>query len=1148
MRLNSIKVRGLKPYSKEWFVNFRDLPGKLIALIGPNGCLVGDTLVDTPRDLVKHPQGIPIRDLVGTSPLVYSFDGQRLVLARGCNVRQTGTKRAVYRVRLTAGQPRSQFAPPLEITGTQDHRFMLRDGSYRMIQDLSPGDSLMPLYRRCRDGKYIWINRNDGTMELEHRMVGAFLEQRPLLDSEDAHHEDTNTFNNREDNIEVLDHIRHMALHGSLRPPTYDEHPRGMLGKNHRPEICEQIGATMRQRYSGDPDILVRRTATHAATIAKRNQPWYNADLMRELYETKKLTAGEIGIRFNTSNVTIHYWLKKHGIPIRTGSQGWEVWRAKRENHKVVDVQFAGYEDVYDMEVPDYHNFAANGVIVHNSGKSTLLNMYPAGVIASNKKFLFMPGRGSRTTLASLSVARDSFLEIGFGFGDQDYTVRHTIDGQTGKTDCSVTGADGQAILKGKSGVTEFLGWSSDHLLPPEVFFGSVFSSQRTRGMLGMDPAERKQVILKVMGLDRYEKLSKLASEHKRETEKALAVASGKLQELSAGDSAEHCQVRIDKFESEQRVADETLRLGNVTLTDLRSKNEAAQSARAEYDAQSQRRQELIGQVASLQGRIRTIEIQIGVNRTVLAEKDAINDAVIEVSSLESHLDVKQEIDRDLRAAQSRVSERLATLKTERTALEREQSSVVQVIQQADTTLAEKDQILSAVNSVAEFEELLRESEGERDIALRDLEALQGEATVGAEGRITSLRTALEHIRDGESPDLGPTIADSTLSEDDRVAKDAEEHPGKILTLKAEWRQADTRAKEIAAQLASLRRLADRLPEIEGAEARKGQHVSDLARITTELGAVGSAGRKQQDDLARYTKKITDNDESAKALSKEIDALKIVAAKATALAVAESSLEDLLHQKSGLDKELEEAEHKRDGIVLTEAPAVLDLSPYEAAIREAQNTVNNVSAQLAVWREALIRATATQLRRTELQAEITACGQDAADWKRLADDLGLSGLQALLVDAAGPELTTLANDLLRASGDSRFSLKISTTRMDSTGKKELESCDIEITDSRETEPKTGASGGEESFINKALSGAVTMMAVRYAGISRPTLIDDEGDSALSVGYAPGYVHMLRYMADMMDADKVVFTSHRPDSWALADAVITIGEQGSITVS
>lgn len=37
------------------------------------------------------------------------------------------------------------------------------------------------------------------------------------------------------------------------------------------------------------------------------------------------------------------------------------------DNHKITEIQYIGVHPVYDMEVEEYHNFAANGIFVHNS-------------------------------------------------------------------------------------------------------------------------------------------------------------------------------------------------------------------------------------------------------------------------------------------------------------------------------------------------------------------------------------------------------------------------------------------------------------------------------------------------------------------------------------------------------------------------------------------------------------------------------------------------------------------------------------------------------------------------------------------------------------------------------------------------------------
>ena len=65
---------------------------------------------------------------VGIAPLIHA--------------RRTKQNAEVIRVTLDNGEA---------ITCTPDHRFMLRDGTYKAAEELSPGDSLMPLYRKLSD-------------------------------------------------------------------------------------------------------------------------------------------------------------------------------------------------------------------------------------------------------------------------------------------------------------------------------------------------------------------------------------------------------------------------------------------------------------------------------------------------------------------------------------------------------------------------------------------------------------------------------------------------------------------------------------------------------------------------------------------------------------------------------------------------------------------------------------------------------------------------------------------------------------------------------------------------------------------------------------------------------------------------------------
>src|SRR5690606_37915357 len=90
------------------------------------------------------------------------------------------------------------------------------------------------------------------------------------------------------------------------------------------------------------------------------------------------------------------------------------------------------------------------------------------------------------------------------------------------------------------------------------------------------------------------------------------------------------------------------------------------------------------------------------------------------------------------------------------------------------------------------------------------------------------------------------------------------------------------------------------------------------------------------------------------------------------------------------------------------------------------------------------QAEAAATRIAELEAERATIERDLADWNVLARDLGRDGVQASLIDAAGPELTELVNDLLHTCVGPRWSVAIETTRLSADGKRQLEGLDVRV--------------------------------------------------------------------------------------------------------
>src|SRR5206468_1887494 len=129
--------------------------------------------------------------------------------------------------------------------------------------------------------------------------------------------------------------------------------------------------------------------------------------------------------------------------------------------------------------------------------------------------------------------------------------------------------------------------------------------------------------------------------------------------------------------------------------------------------------------------------------------------------------------------------------------------------------------------------------------------------------------------------------------------------------------------------------------------------------------------------------------------------------------------EELLHQISGVDQDLETAEHQHDqierqvdGFVL---PDMVDVSTFEQQVVNARLALTNAQTMLVVAEKDLKDAEAKEGRRQELAAQVRGLQEKVSNWMALSQHLGKDGLQKEEISAAGPQLTAITKDLLRAA-------------------------------------------------------------------------------------------------------------------------------------
>jgi len=114
-----------------------------------------------------------------------------------------------------------------EIICTPDHKFMLRNGSYKMAKDLKSEDSLMPLYKKLsKIGGRITIDGYEMVLQPQNsrwiftHMLSDWYNLEKSIYSESAgshkHHIDFNKLNNNPDNIKRMTPEGHLGYHRNL--------------------------------------------------------------------------------------------------------------------------------------------------------------------------------------------------------------------------------------------------------------------------------------------------------------------------------------------------------------------------------------------------------------------------------------------------------------------------------------------------------------------------------------------------------------------------------------------------------------------------------------------------------------------------------------------------------------------------------------------------------------------------------------------------------------------------------------------------------------------------------------------------------------------------------------------------------------------
>ncbi|MDR1425208.1 MAG: DNA repair protein, partial [Azoarcus sp.] len=663
-----------------------------------------------------------------------------------------------------------------------------------------------------------------------------------------------------------------------------------------------------------------------------------------------------------------------------------------------------------------------------------------------------------------------------------------------------------------------------EHLLgSADTFFTSAFSAQGKRPLSAYQNAEIKTLLADLLGQDEIRALGKQAGEVAALLRAGLAVVRNERRMLCeeadrleaerarlagvAGDVAVRCDARqgaqggLDEARAllaQQRAAFEQSRSVEMRRAQLTGERRNAMADHAQAGdamtsqrlAQRQRLERLKGRIAARRekstARQQALAHQRLQCRETLRHERAVCHAMARRVTADRIFVARSARVRDARARNGELERHRAALVAARNrlqSLEREAGQAVLRAEELARRFSLTNEVPCAGTDLQGRCKLLDDA-GQARALMPSAEAiiknLTGE-TLAIKGEITVLVE--------QQSSLEPSARELRLAE-----------------------RCEQKARDRAARYASL---AARVDEIEQAKAR-------FADIERELAMLAGSGPDSPSETVEEREEMADIDAAI----------------------------DLIDAQAGRQQEKYRLALARIDEALAGLPPPFDtraLHDAETAVAHAQvqaqqaerdylQAIQKAEALAALTRQGSDLAS----RRAANEARIAHVENALGDWNLLVKCLGHDGLIALAIDAAGPALAGLANDLLLACHGARFTVSL-LTQVETGKGEQREGFDILVHDGASGQSKRigQMSGGEQIWVNECLLRAVALYLARHAGRQYGTLFSDEVDGALDPARKRMFMTMKREVLKLGGYAREIFISQTPELTALADAVIDL---------
>jgi len=813
----------------------------------------------------------------------------------------------------------------------------------------------------------------------------------------------------------------------------------------------------------------------------------------------------------------------------------------------------------------------------NGAGKSTLLEAMFATWYGE------MPSRSDRELVDLVGGTKDAYLDATVSIeGRGTYRGRMNIDGLARKRDAVLQRLDaGGAVTALNDGKVSTYADAVAAALPGKAtVLASAFAAQNKQGSFStLDRKGRKDLFAQLLGLEQLEayaataRSAALAIERRRE---ALQAQVDVLRPMTRDEDADalgaegnRLQVALGTLEQDGRRAEDMVTTAVAAVADQRAREARGTEARHQHASLTRERKDQADALA------RGENTEGLAAATYVQDRDAIRaraqharaTAEAQLAALPS--DVK--LDAVLAATLEQID---VQRQMRRADLEARIANNQGLIDRAAA-------ITAAVAALDKLERALAEAEDTHADRIRVSEEL---ATRGTEANRAAhqeahwagdLQRAREVAQLLDTTPFGDQCAEAGCAFVAKAAAARATIPaleaGVTRALAAEHAAEAAGAAYLeakAAETAALRevqrlrgavavdsKIRDQATRLAAATDRVAELQRDIAAVEADAATAADGARAerisrglevdQQRAMIRAVLVAATDDET-----RDLAALEAAAARARAEAEAQRTARLLAIR--ALDDDLAAL-----APVLAQADTeAAELSRREAALARARADLANqqqafarLSAEIEGFERRRAEFRTRQDERLAIEAAVQALETDLIEWQALARIFGRDGLPVLEIDAAGPAVSALANDLLQACFSGRFSVELVTQEAKAGGKGLKESFELKVWDAErggDARDLSDLSGGEQVIVDEALKSALAAFVNARNVLPIRTVWRDEASGALDPENAIRYMAMLRRLHERCGIHHLFLISHSPEVSALADVQLVVAD-GAVNI-